>query len=279
MVAFGQKHGGLKIHASIEASFIDLYKSLTLNLIFKVNDPENCDAVLDWLWNIKDETSYLSFEKINREDLQKILHMPPKASTTEDAKILLNQKDKYLLPFNGLLSDLEILLTLKFLRYNFWPNSGLTKPQRDIKLLMKEYFERFMSNKSEVGQVVTIENVQTFPCVLKLLGGKTLDSVIVADAGNFMVLEHVNPAKNKYKVLMKEKISLVVLEADGHVVKCRKVHNKKGIELKFTRREGSLQMVRAIGEKVEEAKRGEICFLGECLETWDEDLKYINSGK
>lgn len=38
-------------------------------------------------------------------------------------------------------------------------------------------------------------------------------------------------------------------------------------------------MVRAIGEKVEEAKRGEICFLGECLETWDEDLKFINVGK
>lgn len=230
MAALGQKHGGVKIHASIATSFIDFYKSLTLNLIFKVNDPENCDTILDWLWNIKDETTILSFKNIDRLEIQNLLHVPPKAATPEDVKKLLNQTHKYLLPHGSLLSDLEILLTLKFLRYNFWPKSSLTPPQRDIKLLMKEYFERFMSNKSEVGQVVTLENIPTFPCILKLLGGKTLDSVIVADAGNFMVMEPVNPGKGKFKVLMKEKISLVVLEGDGHVVKCRKVGNKKGIE-------------------------------------------------
>ena len=93
------------------------------------------------------------------------------------------------------------------------------------------------------------------------------------------MVELIDSIEKKYKVLMKEKISLIVIEREGHVVKCRKIKNKRGIVVKFLRSEGAEKMVGDVGRLVDGAKRGEIRFLGECLEIWDEDLKWINSGK
>lgn len=84
--------------------------------------------------------------------------------------------------------------------------------EKNMKSRLGNYYHQSLSSFWDVGTVQSIDAVVMHPCVVKLIGQKSLDAIIIEDDQNFLLVELLQPKKNLYKVLMREKLSSIAFD-------------------------------------------------------------------
>lgn len=262
-----------KWHRVFVDTFKNHFNSNHLNLFFKLSEPEFTDNILEIFANMTDEAKVSEYNKQSRDEVQKGLHVqslgPP----------LVGQKH-----LTGALSleyDVYILMLLKCLRYVIFPQTSFKDYEQSLKIRIENYYKQQISTFWNVGslQKINEDHYDFHRCVVKLIGKKNLDAIIVEDIQNFLLVELVNPKTKVYKVLMNEKVSSIAFDIDGCNVTCRKSTKKDGLKVKFLKKVQAEMMVTRIYLLIAQAKKKEMEFLRNCFESFESDLKPITSHK
>lgn len=171
---------GLKWHRIFVDSFKNHFTTQNLNLFFKLQEPELTDSILEIFANLADEKKITQYKILKRDDIKKALYIESFGGP------LVGQK--YLTGINSLEYEVYILMTLKCLRYALFPNTNFKEYQQSVKVRIENFYRQQITTFWEVGtnQKINEDHYDFHRCVVRLMGKKNLDAVIVEDIQNFL---------------------------------------------------------------------------------------------
>ena len=170
----------------------------------------------------------------------------------------------------------QIVLTLKGLRYAYWPDfSNLAAWEMDIKNCLTNFYQQHLSTFWEVGSTQKIPPPNNLQAVQVRLADKNMDCWIVGDPQNFLQVEITKSKSGQCKVLMNEKLSMIEFDIDGKKVTCRKSMKADGLKIVFQKKVTAEKVVVTLNAAIDRAKKSEISYLKKILESYDTDLKSL----